>query len=318
MLLTAGPTSKAGSYIRAGKVNPVLGSIFALGSAFFWAGAVILFKKSGEVFSPISLNIYKSVVALVLVTATMLILDIPFFPDQPLQSWLLLSLSGFLGITLADLFFFMALNRLGAGLVAIVECLYLPSVLFFSFLLLDENLGAGGIIGGLMVLSAVLVGSLRKKDLALESPVPAAGHLPGIIAGILAMIFLALGIVIIKEILAYTDVFWATLVRVWAGIVTLMILVACHPGRKRFLMELKWSRAWLIALPASVCGNYIALILWVAGMKYTTASQAAILNQMSTIFIFILAAVFLKEKITVNKGVAICMAISGALLTMFT
>ena len=296
----------------------MLGSMFALGSAFFWAGAVILFKKSGEVFSPISLNIYKSLVALVLVTGTMLALGIPFFPEQPLHSWLLLSLSGFLGITLADLFFFIALNRLGAGLVAIVECLYLPCVLFFSFLLLDETLGAGGIIGGLLVLSAVLVGLLRKKDLALEIPAPAVSNLPGIMAGVASMVFLALGIVIIKEILEHTDVFWATLVRVVAGIVTLMILVACHPGKKRFLAELKWSKAWLIALPASVCGNYIALILWVAGMKYTTASQAAILNQMSTIFIFILAAVFLKERITVNKGVAIFMAVSGALITIFT
>ena len=42
----------------------MLGSIFALTSAFFWASAVILFKKSGETFSPISLNIYKSFVAL--------------------------------------------------------------------------------------------------------------------------------------------------------------------------------------------------------------------------------------------------------------
>ena len=296
----------------------MMGSVFALGSAFFWAAAVILFKKSGEVFSPISLNIYKSLVAMVLVTITMLALQIPFFPNQPLNSWLILSLSGFLGITLADLFFFMALNRLGAGLVAIVECLYLPCVLFFSFLLLDESLGIGGIIGGLMVLSAVLVGSLQKKNLALEEVVPPADNLAGIIAGVLSMIFLSLGIVIIKEILEYTDVFWATLVRVSAGIVTLLIMVACHPQKKRYLAELKWSRSWLIALPASICGNYIALLLWVAGMKYTTASQAAILNQMSTIFIFILAAVFLKEKITANKAVAICMAVSGALLTIFT
>ncbi len=42
------------------------------------------------------------------------------------------------------------------------------------------------------------------------------------------MIFLALGIVIIKEILTHTDVFWATLVRLSAAIVTLLILVACH------------------------------------------------------------------------------------------
>ncbi len=109
----------------------MLGSIFALGSAFFWACAVILFKKSGETFSPISLNIYKSVVGLFLVSVTMLLLGIPFFPDQPLNNWVLLSLSGFLGITLADLFFFIALNRLGAGMAAVVECLYLPCVLFF-------------------------------------------------------------------------------------------------------------------------------------------------------------------------------------------
>jgi len=296
----------------------MLGSLFALGSAFFWACAVILFKKSGETFSPLSLNIYKSVVGLLLVSGTMLLLGIPFFPDQPVNSWLLLSLSGFLGITLADLFFFIALNRLGAGMAAIVECLYLPSVLFFSFLLLDEHLSAGGIFGGLLILAAVLVGSLQKKDLPLTPGLPDASKVPAIIAGVMAMIFLALGIVIIKEILAHTDVFWATLVRLSAAIVTLLILVACHPGRQRFFSELKWSRSWLVALPASICGNYIALILWVAGMKYTTASRAAILNQMSTIFIFILAALFLKEKITTHKGIAIVMAVSGALLTIFT
>ncbi len=48
-----------------------------------------------------------------------------------MNSWVLLSLSGFLGITLADLFFFIALNRLGAGMAAIVECLYLPVCCFF-------------------------------------------------------------------------------------------------------------------------------------------------------------------------------------------
>ncbi|MFN2436747.1 MAG: DMT family transporter [Desulfotignum sp.] len=296
----------------------MLGSLFALGSAFFWACAVILFKKSGETFSPISLNIYKSVVGLLLVSATMLILGIPFFPQQPLNTWVLLSLSGFLGITLADLFFFIALNRLGAGMAAIVECMYLPSVLIFSYLLLDEHLSAGGILGGLLVLGAVLVGSIQKKDLPLTSDIPTVSRLPAVIAGIMAMIFLALGIVIIKEILTHTDVFWATLVRLAAAIVTLVILVVCHPGRQRLLAELRWSESWLVALPASICGNYIALLLWVAGMKYTTTSRAAILNQMSTIFIFILAAVFLKEKITTNKGVAIMMAISGALLTIFT
>ncbi|MBC2705064.1 DMT family transporter [Desulfobacula sp.] len=298
----------------------MLGSVLSLLSAFFWASAVILFKKSGEVFSPISLNIYKSFVALILVSLTMVILNIPFFPDKPINDWLLLAASGFIGITLADLFFFIALNRLGAGLVAIVECLYLPSVIFFSFILLGENLSVGAIIGGLLVLTAVFVGSIkRKKDLdkTLKQRRENKNPLPGIIIGCLSMIFLAAGIVMIKNLLERTDVFWATLVRVTAATVSLLVLILFHPKRKQYFRELKFSKGWLIALPASFTGNYLALLCWVAGMKYTTASRAAILNQMSTIFIFILAAIFLKEKITVNKSIAILLALTGACLAIF-
>lgn len=295
----------------------MLGSVLSLLAAFFWAGAVILFKKSGEVFSPISLNIYKSVVALILVSVTMLVMGVPFFPEKPLNDWLLLGLSGFLGITLADLFFFMALNRLGAGLLAIVECLYLPSVIFFSFLLLGEELSPGAIIGGFLVLAAVFVGSIRRKK-STEKILKKETNLPGILYGCLSMIFIALGIVIIKELLGHTNVLWATYVRVVAGVVTLFILVLCHPKKKEYVKELKFSKNWLLALPASISGNYLALLCWIAGMKYTTASQAAILNQMSTIFIFVLAAVFLKEKITTNKVLAIVLALAGACLAILS
>ena len=65
--------------------------------------------------------------------------------------------------------------------------------------------------------------------------------------------------------------------------------------------KLKFSKIWAFALPASISGNYLALLCWLAGMKYTTASQAAILNQMSTIFLFILATVWLKEKMTPQR-----------------
>jgi len=294
----------------------MLGSILSISAAFFWASGVILFKKSGEVFSPVTLNIYKSFVALILVALAMLILNIPFFPGNPMDDWLMLSLSGFLGITLADLFFFMALNRLGASLMAVVECLYLPCVIFFSYLLLGENLTLSAIIGGILVLSAVFLGSSDKKKFQ-KTAAQKKTNAVGIIAGCFSMIFVAGGIVMIKELLEHTDVFWATFVRVLAGTISLIIMVLFHPKRRQYFNELKFSKAWLVALPASISGNFLALLCWVAGMKYTTASQAAILNQMSTIFIFILAAIFLNEKITVNKTLAILLAITGACLTIF-
>ena len=106
--------------------------------------------------------------------------------------------------------------------------------------------------------------------------------------------------------------------RVVAGVVTLFILVLCHPKKKEYVKELKFSKNWLLALPASISGNYLALLCWIAGMKYTSVSQAAILNQMSTIFIFVLAAVFLKERITTNKVLAIVLALAGACLAILS
>jgi len=131
------------------------------------------------------------------------------------------------------------------------------------------------------------------------------------------MMFVALGIVIAKNVLDQVDVFWATFIRVTAGVMGLVPVVLCHPERMRFVRELKFSKAWFNALPATVSGNYIALVLWMAGMKYTTASRAAILNQMSTIFLFILATVWLKEKMTAQRLAAIVLAVAGAYLVIF-
>jgi drug/metabolite transporter (DMT)-like permease len=58
----------------------------------------------------------------------------------------------------------------------------------------------------------------------------------------------------------------------------------------------------------------MAMLAWLAGFKYTLVSVAAILNQLSTIFTFILAAVFLKEPVTLPRLIAIVMAVCGALL----
>lgn len=111
----------------------MVGIFYPVGAALFWSIAVILFRKSGDKMSPLSLNFFCCLVALVLLLPTLLVMQIPFFPDCPASDWWLLSLSGILGITLADSFFFASLVRLGAGLSSIVACLYLPTIIVLSY-----------------------------------------------------------------------------------------------------------------------------------------------------------------------------------------
>ena len=69
-----------------------------------------------------------------------------------------------------------------------------------------------------------------------------------------------------------------------------------------------------LALLFSTRAGLEALDAWMGGMKFIQASEASALNQMSTVFIFVLGVIFLKESVTREKIVALLLAVAGVLL----
>jgi len=287
-----------------------LGEILALASGLAWAVAVVLFRVSGRSIHPVGLNLGKNVLGLAMILPTLLVLGEPLAPPVPTAATGLLLLSGALGIAVSDTLFFHALNRLGASLTAIVDCFYSPFVIALSFVLLGERLTLVQLAGAALVISAILTVSkegklerIDKRDLAL-----------GILYGVLAMFFVALGIVMVKPVLGTVSVFWATLVRMAGGTAALVLFVPVLRNRRAVLAPLIDRRNWKALVPAAFFGSYLSLILWTGGMKYAAASVAAVLNQLNTIFIVVIAAVFLKERLTGWKILAVVLAFLGAYL----
>ena len=263
--------------------------------------------------SPIALNFFKCGIALTLLFPTLLVLQIPFFPECPASDWWMLAFSGVIGITLADVLFFASLARLGASLSAIVSCLYLPTVIVLSYLFLGERLGVNGLVGGTCVLAALIVSSLHGQSATVQKK----DFMIGMALGSFGILWLVVGLLMAKEVLNRSEVAWATTVRLFFALLGMAALIVFHPRRRRILNEMRPSKSWVWAVPASITGNYCALLFWLAGMKYTLVSLAAILNQLSTIMIFILAALFLQEKITINRLISIALAIFGAIVAVF-
>ncbi len=294
---------------------PHLGEYLALASAVVWAIAVILFRISGKTVSPFALNLFKNAVALVLFLPLLLLLGTPLLPAAPAMDYALLLGSGLLGIAISDTLFFMALNLLGASLIAIVDCVYSPFIIVLSYFFLGERLNPWQFSGVLLIAAAIAVMAWKG---AREN-----GHLPrrdlfrGIVLGVLAMLTVAVGIVMIKPMLAHTDVFWATAMRLAGGIGGLAIFLPFLRNRRKVLAPLFDLKKWKVLIPASLLGSFFSLLFWVAGMKFTLASIAAVLNQMNVIFVFILAAVFLDEKATPWKIGAVALAFIGAFLASF-
>jgi drug/metabolite transporter (DMT)-like permease len=292
------------------RVSHSLGETLAAASGLVWAVAVVLFRISGRRVHPVGLNLAKTVLALAAMVPTLLILGESLAPAVPASTIGLLLLSGVLGIAVSDTLFFSALNRLGAGLTAIVDCFYSPFVIALSFALLGERLTLVQLAGAGLVISAVLTLSkegklerIGRRDLVL-----------GIVYGILAMFFVAFGIVMVKPVLGSVSVFWATLVRLAGGSIALVALVPFLRNRRAILAPLGDPRNWKALLPAAFLGSYLSLILWMGGMKYAKASVAAVLNQLNTIFIVIIAAIVLRERLTGWKVLAVVLAFVGAYL----
>lgn len=287
-----------------------LGEVLAVSSGLIWAVAVILYKVSGRTVHPLGLNLFKNVLAMAFLVPALAALGRPIVPHIPFRSLALLLLSGFLGIAVSDTFFFHSLNRLGASVVAIVDCFYSPFVIGLSFLLLGERMKAWQLIGVALIITAVLAASRTKG----EDRVSRKDLVLGLLFGVLAMFFVAVGIVIVKPVLAAESVLSATLVRLVGGTVPLAVLVPALPGRKAILGPLFVRSNWKALVPASFFGSFLSLIAWMGGMKYAAASVAAALNQLNTIFIVILAGIFLKERLGGWKIAAVLLAIVGAYL----
>ena len=289
-----------------------MGELFALLAALTWALAVICFRKSGETISPIPLNLFKNLLGIVLILPTMAILGEAFLYPAPPRDIVLLLVSGALGIGLSDTMFFKSLNMIGAGMSAIVDCFYSPFIISLSMLLLGERLTALQIIGAVLIVSAVFAATFEKRNDAISR----RNLIWGILWGVGAMATVALGIVIIKPILGHLPILWSAQVRFIGGCLVLVVMVFLRPHRMRILEMRRFAHGWKFMLVGSILGSYGALIFWLAGMKYTQASLAAALNQTSNLFVFIFAAILLKELINLQRVIGIVLGAGGVVLVM--
>ncbi len=282
------------------------GKLLSVASAALWAGAVIFFKKSTESLSSLQGNFLKNVLGTLLFGLTLPLLGAPILPHYPARYWLVTLLSGLVGLALGDVLFFAALRRLGAGLNAIVDALYSPFVFLLSVLLLSEPVTLGILLGGPLVVSGLV--------LASRSPL---SHGPrrlaaGLLLGAASMFSMALGIVILKPILVAAHTWWVIFWRTAAGtLATGAILLALKrplwPKSHSGLAHL-WAGAFL--------GTYLATAAWLFGMRLTSVTAAAILNQLSTFFVLLAAAVWLAEPLERRRIAGAVLAFLGGTLVI--
>ena len=290
-----------------------LGEICSLGAAVTWALAVILFRRSGETVPPFALNLFRVGLSSLLLLATLAVVGLPLAAAAPLADYLLLVASGIVGIAVSDTFYHRCLNLAGAGVAAVVSCLYPPMTALLARLFLAEELSLLQLAGMVLVLAGVMVttgavlpAGASRRDLTV-----------GALWGVAAMATLSVGVILARPVLEDASVLWATTVRQLAALAVMVPVALVARERQRIWGVFRPRRDWRFVVPGTICGSYLALILWLAGFKYTRAGVAAVLNETSTVLVMILAAVFLGEPFTRRRVAGAALAIAGIALVTF-
>jgi drug/metabolite transporter (DMT)-like permease len=305
------------------------GELFALLSAAAWAVGVILYRKLGAQLAPLTLNFLKNALVLAMLVPAIVFfhgLDVPDFTAWEVA---LALASGVIGIGIADTLYFRALNELGAGRMGILGNAYSPFVLLLGFVFLGERLGGMQWIGFALVTAGVLLASWPRRGGVAALPLPGAPATDGVAAdassahpwrglliGLSSVLLMAIAIVLAKRVLEAQPLLWVTGVRM-LGALGGMVAIALVRGEMARLRPPPGLRWWPLVRAAFV-GQFLAMLLWLAGYKYTLASIAAVLNETASIFILVLAAWWLKEPLTRRGLAGVMLTLTGVCCMLWT
>ena len=136
----------------------------------------------------------------------------------------------------------------------------------------------------------------------------------GLLYAIGSQFAMAACVILVRDMLRERSVLLITAYRFAIG--TAFLLLIYSFSSDNLWQGFRPSKAWRVTIPGTLLGPFAATLLWFAGFKYTLAGKAAIYNQLSTIFIILLAAIFLKEPLTRNRMIAVVLAVAGGFIVL--
>lgn len=265
------------------------GVLFALISAFCWAVGSSIYKKGLESTDPWSGNLIRTGCAtggflvLMIINGT---LSQSLNITVSLLFWLIFT--SFFAFFLGDLLFLVSLKRIGVSRTTPISSTYPLFVTVWAFLVYRKPVSIFIVLGTLLIVVAIKLIS-EEKSINNGNQI----HSKGIFFALLAAVCWSISLVVLDHLLLYLDA------EVVAGIrflITFLLTAAVVSTRK-----FTYNRNALIWIGISgttllVFSNYIFL----EAIKMISSSKAAPVSAIYPVISVFLAALFLKEKLTLK------------------
>ncbi len=295
--------------------HPPLGEILVLLTALLWAGSSIIYSRVGKYVPPLELNFLKGICALVLVAISLLALGETTSVLTPTALALLL-VSGMLGIGLGDTAYMEALRIIGARQASLIKTLAPPAAGLIGWLFMGERLSIAAWCGIALIAAGVAWVIGERSPTGTPDALPHALRLRGILAGVIAALTEAGGVVLSRAALTLTPVtpLWGAGLRLAAGaaVAGLLLAIRRQPIGK-WLRLPQAPKLGGLAFAAFFFGTFIGIWLQQAALRTVPAGVVQTLVATSPLFVLPMAGV-MGEKISPRAVFGALLALGGVAL----
>jgi len=298
-------------------MHDIAGEAAALTAAALWASAVVWFRPAIARHGARAVNLLKGLVATALLTVTAAFTGgFATLAAAPAAALGWMGASAIAGLTLGDTALFAAVRRTGAHTALLLQTL---APVFTGVLALPagERLAAGEWVGAAVVIIGVAMvvgpGARGPESAAAESR---AAWRAGLAFGVLAAFGQGAGIALAKPALGSLPVLPATLLRLAVGTAGLALLGWRSGALRRTVVAFDDPMVRRTAVPASVLGTYLAMLLMMASVAWAPATIASVLLSTSPVLGMIVEAVADRRRPAPTAVLGTVVAVAGVAVLM--
>jgi drug/metabolite transporter (DMT)-like permease len=308
-------------------VTESTGIFFALLTMLSWSICIFPFTQAARRLGSNTLNHFRLLLAVVLLTAANLVFNAHFFLSifsmSHSHSWFWLGLSGIVGLTVGDFFAFKMYAILSPRTGSVLTTLSPAAALVAGFMLLGETINATGIAGMIITMIGVMGISLGRKE---RDAIPDRGHgsiFAGIIFGILSAICQGVGLVLSKKGMMYEDIpiapLPATFMRIAIGFISLLLFTGFQGKLSAVAAPVLKNKDKGIkyAVMGTIFGPFLGVCLSLYTISNIDVSVGQTIFSLMPVCALVISVLFFNEKITLQSLAGVMVAIGGVVILIW-
>ncbi len=295
----------------------MLGELAALGAAFCWAIAPILYRQALFQTRPVSANIVRSATnALVMLLVLLALGKWSALSSLPLPVLGLVAASGVVGLGVADTLYMVGLRSVGVSVAVPLAASYPLFSLLWATLFLGQPVAASAVVGAVVIVAGIWLLS-RDRD-AVSLPLKGKLALTGIAASLATAIMWSVSISLMDAAIVLSgatslDANYAMITLRVAAIALFLSLFAPVLDKNRGFLKMKRRTIIQLCIGGLVANGAGWFLLNYSFLNIPEAVAVPI-SSVTPLFSAIAGFMLFHEKATLNRVLGAVVIVVGVML----